>query len=121
MTSVSQYAVFGNPIAHSRSPEIHRLFAAQEGVEIEYGRCLADIGGFAPAVRAFFASGGAGANVTLPFKTEAFALADELSERAAVAGAANTLILLSDGRLKAGLRAGRQRCCAGCCCSGRHR
>lgn len=53
MTSVSQYAVFGNPIAHSRSPEIHQLFAAQEGVEIEYGRRLADIGGFAPAVRAF--------------------------------------------------------------------
>ena len=51
MTSVSQYAVFGNPIAHSRSPEIHQLFAAQEGVEIEYGRRLADIGGFAPAIR----------------------------------------------------------------------
>ncbi|MDO4878986.1 MAG: shikimate dehydrogenase [Neisseria sp.] len=101
MMNIPQYAVFGNPIAHSRSPEIHRLFAAQEGVEIGYVRRLADMGGFKQAVRAFFASGGAGANVTLPFKIEAFELADDLSERAAAAGAANTLILLEGGGLRA--------------------
>ncbi|MDO4998245.1 MAG: shikimate dehydrogenase [Neisseria sp.] len=98
--TANRYAVFGNPIAHSKSPQIHALFAAQEGVEIVYERILAPLDGFADAARAFFQAGGRGANVTLPFKTDAFELADELSERAQTAGAVNTLIPLPDGRLR---------------------
>lgn len=100
MTVSARYAVFGNPVAHSKSPQIHGQFALQEGVEIEYGRICAETGGFPQAVAGFFAGGGRGANVTVPFKQEAFALADELSERAAASGAVNTLIPLSDGRIR---------------------
>ncbi len=95
------YAVFGNPVAHSRSPTIHQMFAAQEGAAIEYERLLADPGCFAQAAAAFFAAGGAGANVTVPFKTDACAWAASLSERARAAGAANTLIKQADGRIHA--------------------
>jgi len=86
-----QYAVIGNPIAHSRSPEIHARFAAQTGQDIEYRRLLAPLDGFAQTVAAFIAAGGKGANVTVPFKLEAFALATPLSARAQAAGAVNTL------------------------------
>ena len=96
-----RYAVFGNPVAHSRSPAIHQMFAAQEGVAIEYERLLAEPGCFAQAAAAFFAAGGAGANVTVPFKTDACAWADSLSERARAAGAANTLIKQANGRIHA--------------------
>ena len=92
-----RYAVFGNPVTHSRSPAIHQMFAAQEGTAIEYERLLAEPGCFAQAAAAFFAAGGAGANVTVPFKTDACAL----SERARAAGAANTLIKQADDRIHA--------------------
>lgn len=93
------YAVFGNPIAHSKSPLIHRLFAEQLGVTHPYGRVLAPLDGFIATLDAFFQAGGQGANVTVPFKEEAFARADELTERASLAGAVNTLKRLADGRL----------------------
>lgn len=97
---ICRYAVFGNPIAHSRSPFIHQQFARQEGVEIGYERILAEIGGFSAAVARFFDEGGCGANVTVPFKTDAFDWVDEHSVRAATAGAVNTLIRLPENRFR---------------------
>ncbi|MGV8892918.1 MAG: shikimate dehydrogenase [Burkholderiaceae bacterium] len=86
-----QYAVIGNPIAHSKSPEIHASFARQTGQDIEYRRLLAPLDSFAQTVVSFVAAGGKGANVTVPFKLEAFVLATRLSARAQAAGAVNTL------------------------------
>lgn len=85
------YAVIGHPIAHSKSPEIHACFAAQTGQDIDYRRLLAPLDGFNQTVADFIAAGGKGANVTVPFKLEAFALATTLSARAQAAGAVNTL------------------------------
>lgn len=105
---MDRYVVIGNPVAHSRSPEIHARFARQTGEAISYGRLLVEPGDFARAAREFFASGGRGANVTLPFKVDAFALAQESTPRAREAGAANTLavregIVLADNTDGAGL------------------
>ena len=92
MKVADRYAVIGNPVAHSKSPWIHAKFAEQTGEAIDYGSLLAPVGGFAAAVAAFRTSGGKGANVTLPFKEEAYALSSELSERARAARAVNTLL-----------------------------
>ncbi len=86
-----RYAVIGNPIEHSKSPLIHAAFARQTGEDIEYDRLLGSLDDFAGDVRRFVAAGGRGLNVTVPFKEQAFALADRLSERAQRAGAVNTL------------------------------
>ena len=92
----ARYAVVGNPIAHSRSPAIHAQFAAQTDQDMVYDRLLAPLDGFVATVAAFRAEGGRGLNVTLPFKTEAFRLADSLTPRAALAGAVNTLVFDGD-------------------------
>ena len=93
---MKKLAVFGNPIAHSKSPQIHLGFATQTGDDIDYRRILAPLDDFARTLHAFRAEGGQGANVTVPFKTEAFAMADVRSERAEKAGAANTLYWKDD-------------------------
>lgn len=92
-----RYAVIGNPIAHSKSPIIHEAFAQNTGQALEYTRILAPLDGFAATVHAMIAEGFKGANVTVPFKLEAFQLATQLTERAHDAGAVNTLIFNADG------------------------
>ncbi|MFD2645976.1 shikimate dehydrogenase [Pseudomonas japonica] len=96
---MDQYVVFGNPIGHSKSPLIHRLFAAQTGEELEYDTLLAPLDDFTACAQGFFKQG-LGANVTVPFKEEAFRLVDSLTPRAQRAGAVNTLSRLADGRLQ---------------------
>ncbi|MEW8266125.1 MAG: shikimate dehydrogenase [Candidatus Thiodiazotropha sp.] len=97
---MDKYAVIGNPIEHSKSPEIHKAFAEQTGEPVEYGRILGDLDDFAGDVRRFLAAGGQGLNVTVPFKEQAWRLADELSPGAHTAGAVNTLIRLDKNRLR---------------------
>jgi shikimate dehydrogenase len=98
---VAQFAVFGHPIAHSLSPRIHQAFAQQFGIGLEYRAIDAAPDDFVAAVQRFFAVDGRGANVTLPHKAAAFALADERSAAATRAGSANVLTRLADGRLAA--------------------
>lgn len=85
------YAVIGNPVAHSKSPLIHAEFARQTGQDISYTAILAPLDEFAATVHEFIRRCGKGANVTVPFKQEAWKLADNLTERAARAQAVNTL------------------------------
>ena len=92
-----RYCVIGNPVAHSKSPEIHAAFAAQTGQHLHYERVVAPTDGFAATVRALIADGFRGANVTLPFKLDACALATTLSARARAAGAVNTLCFKDGG------------------------
>ncbi len=95
-----RYAVIGNPIEHSKSPLIHAEFARQTGQDLVYGRLLGDLELFEEDVRRFFAEGGKGLNVTVPFKERAWRIAAERSPRAEAAGAVNTLSVLPDGRLR---------------------
>jgi len=93
-----QYVVFGNPIAHSKSPLIHRLFAEQTGESLDYQTALAPPDRFTAFAKHFFETG-RGANVTVPFKEEAYRMADQLTERGRRAGAVNTLARQADGSL----------------------
>ena len=89
---MSHYAVFGHPVSHSLSPRIHAAFGRQTGIALDYLAIDAAPEGFAQALDAFAATGGKGANVTLPLKQAAFALCATTSERARRAGAVNTLV-----------------------------
>ncbi len=99
MQSIDRYAVFGNPIQHSKSPEIHTAFAHQTEQALEYTKeCIAE-DKFVSAAQAFFAEGGRGLNITVPFKQDAFEFADTLTPRAKAAGAVNTLFKQNDGTI----------------------
>lgn len=93
------YAVMGNPVSHSKSPRIHSLFAEQTGQRLHYSAIQVDPGGFEQAVRNFAANGGRGLNVTVPFKTNAWALVDTRTSRAELAGAVNTIVIQAQGML----------------------
>lgn len=97
----ARLAVFGQPVAHSLSPQIQEAFAHQFGLPIDYRAIEVDAAAFAVMVREFFAAGACGANVTLPHKGAAFALADVATEAAQRVGVANVLTPLDDGRLEA--------------------
>lgn len=92
-----RYAVIGNPVDHSRSPAIHAAFAEQTGQTMTYTRLPAAADAFIATADRFFADGGQGLNVTLPFKQAAATYAATLSARAERAGAVNTLIRCDDG------------------------
>lgn len=96
---MDKYAVIGNPIAHSKSPQIHSYFAQQAEEKLMYEALLSPVEKFEETVRAFIQGNGKGLNVTVPFKQEAFELADELSDYAQNAGAVNTLVFREDGSI----------------------
>ncbi|QJE02054.1 shikimate dehydrogenase [Massilia forsythiae] len=98
MNVLDRYVVIGHPVAHSKSPQIHTAFAEQTRQNLTYERLQAPLDGFVPTVRAFIEQGGKGMSVTVPFKLEARALADTLTERARAAGAVNALRIV-DGRI----------------------
>lgn len=93
------YALFGNPINHSKSPHIHRHFAEQTGQDMHYTKQLMNEGEFEQAVQDFFAQGGKGLNITVPFKLNAFEFAHKRTARAERAGAVNTLARMGDGSI----------------------
>ncbi|GGJ95046.1 shikimate dehydrogenase [Pseudomonas matsuisoli] len=95
---MDRYVVFGNPIAHSKSPRIHAVFAQQTNLSLSYEALLAPLDNFEGAARQFFVEG-KGANVTVPFKEDAYRLVDQLTPRAQRAGAVNTLMKREDGTL----------------------
>jgi shikimate dehydrogenase len=91
------YAVIGNPVGHTKSPIIHKAFAAQTGQDLDYIAIEGTLGGFAADVDAWRAKGLRGLNVTAPFKLDAFAYVDRLQEQAQLAGAVNCLTFDADG------------------------
>jgi len=99
MNKPDHYAVFGNPIKHSKSPQIHKRFAEQTGQTLNYTAEHIPIGQFAQHLESFVQEGGKGINVTVPFKGDAWSCATQRSDRAQRAGAVNTLVIKPDGEL----------------------
>ncbi|MBB71710.1 MAG: shikimate dehydrogenase [Legionellales bacterium] len=98
-TSLNRYAVIGNPVEHSLSPQIQRMFAEQTGIAMTYEKCHAELDKFTEAVQQFRKQGGKGMNITLPFKEQAFELADILSPRAELARAVNVFLFTENGKI----------------------
>lgn len=98
---MTRLAVIGNPVAHSRSPEIHAAFALQAGIDVRYVRILAPLDGFRLAVESFVRDGGVGFNVTVPFKHEAYELCEEVSEAARISETVNT-VSVKEGNVLSG-------------------
>ncbi len=90
-STLSNYAVFGNPVKHSKSPQIHSLFAKQKGIELNYQAIEVPVEQFSDYVHSFALQKGKGLNITVPFKENAFSLCDTLTERAKVSGSVNTI------------------------------
>lgn len=99
--STDLYCVFGNPVAHSRSPWIHARFAQLTRQPLSYARRLVPLDGFAQDLQLLVRDGGRGCNITVPFKLEAAQAAHSRSPRVALAGAANTLVIGADGQIHA--------------------
>jgi len=95
---IDRYAVIGNPIEHSKSPDIHLLFADQTGERLHYEKIFAEENAFTQVVNEFFNFDGKGLNVTVPFKNEAYDFVDELSDYAKHAGAVNTIYKNDSGQ-----------------------
>ena len=89
--SIVNYAVLGNPIQHSKSPQIHTLFSEQTGIALEYQAIEVPINEFASYVKLFSSQGGKGLNITVPFKEDAYSLCTTLTDRAELSGSVNTL------------------------------
>lgn len=89
---IDRYAVMGYPVAHSRSPVIHRLFAVQTGQNLQYELLEVAPDRLESAITQFARTGGRGLNITLPYKSEVTRFVDDMSERASTAGAINTLV-----------------------------
>jgi shikimate dehydrogenase len=96
MSSLARHALFGHPVAHSLSPQIHAAYGRQAGIPLAYEAVDCEPGGFQEALARFAAAGGVGANVTLPLKEAAFELCAEVTDRARAAGVVNTLLRSGD-------------------------
>ncbi|OUS24169.1 shikimate dehydrogenase [Thalassotalea sp. 42_200_T64] len=94
---MDKYLVFGNPIAQSKSPAIHQMFAEQTKQSMHYDKFLSNVDDFVKDIESFKLAGGKGANITAPFKEQAMKMCDQLSSRAQAAGAVNTLIFSKQG------------------------
>lgn len=96
---MEEFAVFGNPVEHSKSPSIHKFFAEQTGIKYDYDKVLVPVNKFEEKLDDFFCKGGKGANITLPFKEVAYHKVDELTEQAQICGSVNTIKRLDGHRL----------------------
>jgi shikimate dehydrogenase len=90
-SSILNYAVLGNPVKHSKSPQIHSLFAEQTGIDLKYQAIEVPIDDFSKYVESFFSQGGKGLNITVPFKEEAYSICNALTQRAKFSGSVNTI------------------------------
>lgn len=95
--TLTNYALMGNPVSHSKSPDIHHYFSKQTGIAMDYEAILVPLQGFRDALASFQKQAGRGLNITLPFKQQAFMLMDKLGKAAQQAGAVNTIVFYPDG------------------------